>query len=103
MFGADVYPWGGAYPPPRGAGNYAASLNVDDYAYTSPVSSFAANAVGLYDMGGNVWQWCKDTYSHNDHRRVLRGCSWNNEGGTLLISSRRASDEPFVRRDHIGF
>ena len=70
---------------------------------TSPVGSFAANAVGLYDMGGNVWQWCKDTYSHNDHRRVLRGCSWNNEGRTLLISSRRASDEPFVRRDHIGF
>ena len=48
----DVYPWGTQWPPPRGAGNYDKSLNVDSYDYTSPVGSFGANRFVLHDMGG---------------------------------------------------
>ena len=75
----DVYPWGKEWPPPKGAGNYGESLKVDKIDYTSPAGSFAANKLGLYDMGGNVYEWCEDKYSlnkANQHVRVSRGASW---------------------------
>ena len=72
----DVYPWGKEWPPPVEAGNYYKSLKVDKFEYTSPVGSFAANKLGLHDMGGNVWEWCEDKYSPTSTRRVLRGASW---------------------------
>ena len=98
-----VYPWSGQYPPPRGVGNYAASVNVDDFANTSPVGSFTANAFGLYDMGGNVWQWCEDLYTPTSTARVLRGGSWGNYYSNTLLSSYRADNAPGDRYDYIGF
>ena len=112
------YPWGKNWPPPKGAGNYRGEESKigeepsdweviegynDGYPRTSPVGSFAANANGLYDMGGNVWQWCEDCYDAKEERRVMRGGSWGNNRPDRLLASFRLSDFPDYRVDRVGF
>jgi LysM repeat protein len=100
---ANAYPWGTEWPPPRGAGNYNQSLNVDDYEYTSPVGSFNANRHGLYDLGGNVWEWCEDKYQSGQDWRVLRGASWVSFAPGSLLSSNRNHVHPDFRSVNCGF
>jgi formylglycine-generating enzyme required for sulfatase activity len=96
------YPWGLQWPPPKGAGNYFMDLEVD-FVYTSPVGSFPANAYGIYDMGGNVWEWCMDWYDSDQYERVLRGASWLDNSPENLLSSDRDYNNPDVRNDCCGF
>ena len=98
-----VYPWGTQWPPPMNAGNYGGSLKVDNYAYTSPVGSFAANGSGIHDMGGNVWEWCEDWYDENKANRVFRGGSWGSGGELALRSSCRYIGLPSRRYGSGGF
>ena len=99
-----VYSWGTAWPPPANAGNFAdqslrktknnpfiANYN-DGWAQTSPVGSFPANANGLFDMGGNVWEWCQEGYKGEESAHdwgVLRGGSWTNAKKSELELSYR--------------
>ena len=99
----DVYPWGTQWPPPRGVGNYAPSLMVDEFKYTSPVGSFPANASGLYDLGGNAWEWCEDLYSATSTARVLRGGSWLSNARVFLRSAYRDIFDPRSRVGTGGF
>ena len=99
----DVYPWGTQWPPPKGAGNYDPSLGVDDYKYTSPVGSFDPNKHGLYDMGGNVRQWCEGWYEREERSRFLRGSSWGDVDSACLVSSMRAKLSSSYRDDYVGF
>ncbi|MEQ1862846.1 MAG: SUMF1/EgtB/PvdO family nonheme iron enzyme, partial [Chthoniobacteraceae bacterium] len=108
-----VYPWGTQWPPPVGAGNYAgqelesetAIKNYDDgFAWTSPVGSFPPNQFGLYDMGGNVWQWVEDWWNKEKKDKVARGASWYNGSVRLsLLSSCRVHTPPNDSRDNYGF
>jgi formylglycine-generating enzyme required for sulfatase activity len=98
-----IYPWGTKWPPPKGAGNYDTSLKVDDYEYTSPAGSFAANRFGIHDLGGNVWEWCQDWYEAEKIYRVLRGASWSGSNPDLLLSSCRFDSAPERRSGRNGF
>lgn len=97
------YQWGADWPPPRGAGNYEQSLKVDSYKFTSPVGSFPANKQGLYDMGGNAYQWCSDWFDSSHTKRVLRGASWADDDSEVLMSSCRYGSEPGVHFKSYGF
>lgn len=109
----DVYPWGTQWPPPPGAGNYTGEETGSDVAirgyndgfpWTSPVGQFAPNQFGLFDMGGNVWQWCQDTWSNESKAKVLRGASWYNGAVSLsLLSSCRVHAAPDGSTDNYGF
>lgn len=87
------YPWGASWPPPSTAGNYAITrTRPASTAQTMPVGTYAPNALGLYDMGGNVWQWVQDDYNGGGKNKdwgVLRGGSWANSSKAELLSSYR--------------
>lgn len=107
------YPWGSAWPPPKGAGNFNGSESASTYGkisgytdahpVTAPVKSYLPNRGGVYDLSGNVWEWCEDWHSIDRKYRVLRGGSWIVSSELNLQSSHRRTYLPSHRLDYYGF
>jgi hypothetical protein len=51
-------------------------IQVDNHDYTSPVGLFEANINGIFDLTGNVWEWCMDEWNQKSGLKVLRGASY---------------------------
>lgn len=140
--GDSTYPWGDDFPPRQPVGNYAgieskvgAAKDVEEgwtiiagyndrYSRTAPVGSFAPNGYGLYDLGGNVWEWCDTIYKPSlnsadalnerpglkEERskdgkpfNVIRGASWKFGEPLFLRSNFRNYDSPSARYAIFGF
>jgi len=111
--GRDVF--GTVHSYDLGPEGYNPTYATGNYPYTSPVGSFAANGYGLYDMAGNVLEWCWDwgsTYGSGNvsdptgpasgSYRVLRGGCWSNDAGRCSAAA-RGYDDPARSVYYFGF
>ncbi len=122
------YSWGDGPPEGRRGGNVADETArkkfpdwtvfegySDGFVYGAPAGSFEPNDFGLYDMTGNVWEWCWDWFGDYDDKaqtnpqgaeeglyRVVRGGSWGNYPRRCRVACRGRYD-PDDRYDGIGF
>ena len=120
------YPWGEGTPINKanfwsGPGGVAQK---DRWKYTSPVEAFPPGASGLYDMAGNVWEWCQDWYNSFYYKsspqdnpqgpkrteetkaelkfKAIRGACWSDQPKRLRCSQ-RASLDPHQAFGSVGF
>jgi formylglycine-generating enzyme required for sulfatase activity len=102
---------------------YSGSNTIDEVAWysensnntTHPVGEKKANELGIYDMNGNVWEWCSDRYgaypavpqtnpqgSSQGSYRVYRGGSWAYNASGCRVANRSGS-APSYRNLNLGF
>ena len=110
------FPWGTQWPPQPKSGNFADKSGaglfgkyiikdyIDGFPRTAPVGSFNPTQNGLFDVGGNVWEWVSDSYDEESQNLgVVRGGGWDSYEKGVLVSSYRHAVPPTSRNEHFGF
>jgi len=132
------YPWGNAAPngtqcnfaDRNFASDWSDKTADDGYQYTAPIGSYPPNGYGLYDMAGNVWEWCLDEWDSDFYAvsaarnplsgaqslrwllnnytgvkslRVLRGGSWVNDARSVRVAFRSYSNPSDTGYNPDGF
>ena len=97
----------------RGGQNYkyAGSDNLNEVGWyydnsgdmTHPVAQKKPNGYGLYDMSGNVWEWCWDIYENNSDYRCKRGGSWGSHYSYDCKVDNRDYNYAYSRDNYYGF
>jgi len=107
-------PWGNSKA--RGRANLQGTSGQDVFPEAAPVGSFNMTGWGVYDLAGNVWEWCQDSYHkvmvagpkdgaawiEGGLGRVVRGGSWRRTIDLARVSA-RAWHEEWYRADDLGF
>jgi hypothetical protein len=112
------YPWGRFWPPPATGfpANFAGAetgspapapgnplLFRDGWPRTAPVGSFQPNALGLFDLAGNVSEWCLDDWSKNSPDKTLRGGAYHQSTASALRLDTREHLKPTRQLPTVGF
>ncbi len=130
------FPWGNEDPDGTQCNLADTNTNIDwsvktvddGYQSSSPVGTYPPNGYGLYDMAGNVWEWCMDEYQRDSYKisprrnpmaggtilgvidnftsvkspRSLRGGSWDFAPNDVRVANRNRGD-PTNAYDYVGF
>lgn len=97
---------GGQWPPEAMSTNLDAPKirgYQDRFPYVAPVGSMRPDAGGLFDMAGNVSEWCEDAWPDQPGQAVIRGASWLTSDQTAALTSYRARLPRDQGRYDVGF
>jgi hypothetical protein len=108
------YPWGDQWPPLYGNYSDQAAKDAlsswrgisgynDGFPVTAPVQDSGMSEMGIFGLGGNVWEWMDDWYDATSTTKSRRGGSWDFDSQRELEVGARGFDTPASTYDTIGF